>query len=116
MLSVSSGFASVSCPRNLGSRPCAWDCLQRIEPRAPAVAHAGYAAAVVGSAFPHTSLNTLQADALKLLVKKLQSSLAVEGDLSEDGLAVYGLDGDDPLLVLTRQIVSNAAEGTTGRA
>ena len=29
--------------------------------------------------------NTLQADALKLVAKKLQSSLAVEGELSEDG-------------------------------
>ena len=31
--------------------------------------------------------NTLQADALKLVAKKLQSSLAVEGELPEDGLA-----------------------------
>ena len=30
--------------------------------------------------------NTLQADALKLVAKKLQSSLAVEGELPEDGL------------------------------
>ena len=34
--------------------------------------------------------NTLQADALKLVAKKLQSSLAVEGELPEDGLAAYG--------------------------
>ena len=33
--------------------------------------------------------NTLQADALKLVAKKLQSSLAVEGELPEDGLAAY---------------------------
>ena len=39
--------------------------------------------------------NTLQADALKLVAKKLQSSLAVEGELPEDGLAAYGDDGDD---------------------
>ena len=32
--------------------------------------------------------NTTQADALKLVAKKLQSSLAVEGELPEDGLAV----------------------------
>ena len=31
--------------------------------------------------------NTLQADALKLVAKKMQSSLAVEGELPEDGLA-----------------------------
>ena len=31
--------------------------------------------------------NSLQADALKLVAKKLQSSLAVEGELPEDGLA-----------------------------
>ena len=30
--------------------------------------------------------NTLQADALKLVAQKLQSSLAVEGELPEDGL------------------------------
>ena len=31
--------------------------------------------------------NTLQAHALKLVAKKMQSSLAVEGELPEDGLA-----------------------------
>ena len=50
--------------------------------------------------------NTLQADALKLVAKKLQSSLAVEGELPEDGLAAYGDDGDDLLLALARKIVS----------
>ena len=39
---------------------------------------------------------TLQADALKLVAKKLQSSLAVEGELPEDGLAAYGDDGGAP--------------------
>ena len=38
--------------------------------------------------------NALQADALKLVARKLQSSLAVEGELSEEGLAAYG---DDPV-------------------
>ena len=42
--------------------------------------------------------NTLQADALKLVAKKLQSSLAVEGELPEEGLAAYGDDGDDGIL------------------
>ena len=49
---------------------------------------------------------TLQADALTLVAKKLQSALAVEGELPEDGLAAYGDDGDDLLLALARQIVS----------
>ena len=50
--------------------------------------------------------NTLQADALKLVAKKLQSSLAVEGELPEDGLAAFGDEGDDLMLALARQIVS----------
>ena len=50
--------------------------------------------------------DTLQADALKLVAKKLQSSLAVEGELPEDGLAAFGDDGDDMMLALARQIVS----------
>ena len=49
--------------------------------------------------------NTLQADALKLVAKKLQSSLAVEGELPEDGLAAYGDDGDDLMMALARRIV-----------
>ena len=53
--------------------------------------------------------NTLQADALQLVAKKLQSSLAVEGELPEDGLAAYGDDGDDLMLALARKIV--AGEG-----
>ena len=47
--------------------------------------------------------NTLQADALKLVAKKLQSSLAVEGELPEDGLAAYG---DDLMLALARKVVA----------
>ena len=50
--------------------------------------------------------NTLQADALKLVAKKLQSSLAVEGELPEDGLAAYGDDGDDLMMALARRIVN----------
>ena len=48
--------------------------------------------------------NTLQADALKLVAKKLQSFLTLEGELPEDGLAAYGDDGED--LTLARKIVS----------
>ena len=54
--------------------------------------------------------NTLQADALKLVAKKMQSSLAVEGDLPEDGLAAYGDDGDDMMMALARKIVSGDEE------
>ena len=50
--------------------------------------------------------NTLQADALKLVAQKLQSSLAVEGELPEDGLAAYGDDGDDLMLGLARKMVA----------
>ena len=54
--------------------------------------------------------NTLQADALKLVAKKLQSSLAVEGELPEDGLAAFGDDGDDLMMALARKIVSGEGE------
>jgi hypothetical protein len=47
---------------------------------------------------------TLQAQALQLTAKKLQASLAVEGDLVEDGLAAHGTDGDDLLLALARSL------------
>ena len=54
--------------------------------------------------------NTLQADALTLVAKKMQSSLAVEGELPEDGLAAYGDDGDDMMMALARKIVSGDEE------
>ena len=54
--------------------------------------------------------NTLQADALKLVAKKMQSSLAVEGELPEDGLAAYGDDADDMMMALARKIVSGEEE------
>ena len=57
--------------------------------------------------------NTLQAGALKLVAKKLQSSLAVEGELPEDGLAAYGDDGDDLMMALARKIVSGEEEDET---
>ena len=50
--------------------------------------------------------NSLQADALKLVARKLQSSLAVEGELPEDGLAAYGDDGGDIMMALARKIVN----------
>ena len=57
--------------------------------------------------------STLQADALKLVAKKLQSSLAVEGELPEDGLAAFGDDGDDLMMALARKIVSGDEEAET---
>ena len=54
--------------------------------------------------------NTLQADALKLVAKKLQSSLAVEGELPEDGLAAFGDDGEDLMMALARKIVNGEEE------
>ena len=54
--------------------------------------------------------NTLQADALKLVAQKLQSSLAVEGELPEDGLAAYDDDSDDLMLALARKLVSGEAD------
>ena len=54
--------------------------------------------------------NTLQADALKLAAKKLQSSLAFEGELQEDGLAAYGDDGDDLMMALAHKIVTGDVE------
>ena len=54
--------------------------------------------------------STLQADALKLVAQKLQSSLAVEGELPEDGLAGYGDTGDDLMMALARKLVSGEAD------
>ncbi len=57
--------------------------------------------------------STLQADALKLVAQKLQSSLAVEGELPEDGLAGYADTGDDLMMALARKLVSGDADGET---
>ena len=54
--------------------------------------------------------STLQADALKLVAQKLQSSLAVEGELPEDGLAGYGDTGDDLMMALARKLVAGETE------
>ncbi len=40
----------------------------------------------------------------------LQSSLAVEGELPEDGLAAYSDDGDDLMMALARKIISGEEE------
>ena len=54
--------------------------------------------------------NTLQADALKLVAQKLQSSLAVEGEPPEDGLAAYRDTGDDLMMALARKLVSGETD------
>ncbi len=54
--------------------------------------------------------STLQADALKLVAQKLQSSLAVEGELPEDGLAGYGDTGDDLMMALARKLVAGETD------
>ena len=50
--------------------------------------------------------NTIQTDALKLVAKKMQSSLAVEGELPEEGLTTFGDDGQDLIMTLAKQIVN----------
>ena len=50
--------------------------------------------------------NTLQADALQLIASKMKASLAVEGELPEEGLTAYGNTGNDMMMALARQVVS----------
>ena len=71
-----------------------------------------YAPPGVGDSRGRDRRSTLQADALKLVARKLQSSLAVEGVLPEDGLAAFGDEGDDLMMALARKIVSGEAEET----
>ncbi|NJD65721.1 MAG: ATP-dependent helicase [Chloroflexi bacterium] len=47
---------------------------------------------------------TLQAQALTLVAKKLKASLAVEGELGDDGLAAFGDDAEDLLMTLARSL------------
>ena len=55
--------------------------------------------------------NTLQADGLRLVARKLQSSLMVEGELPEEGLAAYGDDGQDVMLALAHQVIGDGEGG-----
>ena len=84
--------------RRKTSRPSA----RRISPRAPPQC--------AGRPVPptvHVSPLNFTVDALKLVAKKLQSSLAVEGELPEDGLSAYG---DDLMLALAPKIVNGDAD------
>jgi hypothetical protein len=56
---------------------------------------------------------TLQAEALALVAAKLRSSLMVEGELPEDGLATLGGDGQDHILALARTLTE---QGTSAEA
>ena len=45
------------------------------------------------------------------MAMRLQSSLAVEGELSEDGLAAYGGDGDDLMMALAcKAVIGDGAD------
>ncbi len=52
--------------------------------------------------------NTIQTEALRLVARKMQSSLAVEGELPEDGLTAFGDDSQDLIMTLARQIINEA--------
>ncbi len=45
------------------------------------------------------------------MAKKLQGSLAVEGELPGDALAAYGDEGDDTMMALARKLVLDHARG-----
>ena len=53
---------------------------------------------------------TLQAQALTLVAKKLQASLAIEGDLVDEGLAAHGSADQDLLLTPARSLTERAEE------
>lgn len=54
---------------------------------------------------------TLQARALALVAKKLQASLAIEGELPEDGLASFGDNGQNLMLALARSLTLSTDRG-----
>ena len=54
--------------------------------------------------------DTLQAGALRLVARKMQSSLAVEGDLPDEGLATFGDQGGDITMTLARRIFNQEEE------
>ena len=60
-----------------------------------------------------TYRDCLQAQALKLVAMKMQSSLAVEGDLPEGGLSAYGDSPDSLMIELARQITTRMDNDVT---
>jgi hypothetical protein len=53
---------------------------------------------------------TLQAEALALVAAKMRSSLMIEGDLPEDGLAALGAVDQDVLLALARRLTEERTD------
>ena len=51
-----------------------------------------------------TYADTIQSKALRLIAAKIQSSLAVEGELPEEGLSAYGDTQDNLIVTLARQV------------
>ena len=62
-----------------------------------------------------TYAGTLQAEALGLVAAKTRASLAVEGELPEEGLAALGEDGGDVYLALARRL-AESGEGANGHS
>jgi hypothetical protein len=56
---------------------------------------------------------TLQAEALALVSSKMRSSLMIEGELPEEGLAVLAGNDQDVVLILARRL-ADQSEGTAG--
>lgn len=52
--------------------------------------------------------NTLQAQALSLVARKLQASLLVEGEIGDGGLAAHGAESDDLTLELARSLTEGS--------
>ena len=59
--------------------------------------------------------NCLQASALALIAAKMQSSLAVEGELPEEGLSAYGDSSDNLIIMLAKQITGRMRGPTCRR-
>lgn len=61
--------------------------------------------------------NTLQLQALQLVSKKMKCSLAIEGDLPEEGLSAFAGEEEDLLVTLAREmLLDQEANGTTPAA
>ena len=54
--------------------------------------------------------DTLQSNAIQLMARKMQSSLAVEGHISDDGLANYEDAGEDMMIALARTFVNQTEQ------
>ena len=48
---------------------------------------------------------SIQAEALNLIARKMKTSLAIEGDLPDDGLSAFGDDGKDLMYSLARKLL-----------